>query len=344
MDPLGPITAPVQPRATAAGLIAAFCLLLILPTVDSIFHLDYAPVPNENRMPTRLPTTAEFAWNKEWFARVEAWFTDRFGFRKRLIRLFQRWSRQLGNKVNIDSMSGRDGWLFLTDRGSGEDHRGLLTLSTAQLESARRLLNVRQSRLAALGSRYVLVIAPDKQSVNPDKMPEWHGPSRARRLDQLLAYLRDQGCTVPVIDLRPALRAAAATHQTYFRTDSHWNEYGAHVAAVETVKRLRELFPELGIRGMPPAAVENVIHGYVGDLVLLMRTGSTDGETTEAIGPRLAGQTATDLPADRLSFPHIAQSTQSPAPLWSSCMTPSVRYGGHSSAGLSAKPYSSGAN
>ena len=314
MDPIGPITAPAQPRATAMGLIAAFCLLLILPTVDSIFHFDYAPVPNENRMPARMPAAAEFGWRKESFAQVDAWFTDHFGFRKRLIRLFQRWSRKLGNKINIDVMPGRDGWLFLTGLRSGEDHRGLLTLSPAQLDAARRLLELRQSRLAALGARYVLVIAPDKQSVNPDRMPEWHGPSRARRLDQFLAHLRESGCKVPVIDLRPALLAAVANRQTYFQKDSHWNDYGAHVGAVETVNRLRELFPELGIRELPPAVVEKVIHGYVGDLVPMQMNSSKAGETVESLGPRLAVQTATDLPAERLFFPPLRTINQTAGP------------------------------
>lgn len=314
MDPLGPIIAPDQPRATAVGLVITFCLLLIVPTLDSVFHFDYAPVPNENRMPARLPARSEFRWNKEWFAQVEAWFTDHFGFRKRLIRLFQRWSRELGNSINIDVMPGRDGWLFLTGLRSGEDHRGLLTLSPAQLDAAKRLLELRQTRLASLGVRYVVVIAPDKQSVNPNKMPEWHGPSRARRLDQLLEYLRQKGCAVPVIDLRPALRAATADRQTYFRTDSHWNDYGARVGAAETVRRMKEIFPDLAFRDLPAPVVETTIRGYIGDLVPMLRGGLATGEDTESLGPRLASQTAADLPADRLFFPPLRTLNPAPGP------------------------------
>jgi hypothetical protein len=305
MDYTGPLAAPSQPSLSAWGLVVAFCALLVLPTLDSIFQFDYAPVPNENRMPASLPAARDFRWRKESFAQVEAWFSDHFGFRRRLIRLFQRWSRELGNRVSIDVMPGRDGWLFLTGLRSGEDHRGLLALSARQLDAAKRLLEVRQRRLAALGAGYILVVAPDKQSVNPDRMPEWHGPSRARRLDQFLSHLRDKGCEVPVLDLRPALRVTTAKEQIYFRTDSHWNDRGAYVAATEIVGEVRARFPRLGIGDLPVPRVEGVIPGRVGDLIPMLRSGATEGESTETLGPRLAGVTALDLPQDRLFFPPL---------------------------------------
>jgi hypothetical protein len=47
------------------------------------------------------------------------------------------------------------------------------------------------------------------------------------------------------VDLRPALRAAKAEGDVYWRTGTHWGDLGAKVADDEIVRTLRPFFPEL---------------------------------------------------------------------------------------------------
>ena len=59
------------------------------------------------------------------------------------------------------------------------------------------------------------------------------------RTAQLVAHLRAH-TTVPVLDLLPAMLAAKQEARIYHRTDSHWNDLGAFVAAQAILGRLRE--------------------------------------------------------------------------------------------------------
>ena len=63
------------------------------------------------------------------------------------------------------------------------------------------------------------------------------------RTDALVRYLRDHS-TVPVLDLRPALREARTRERIYHRTDTHWNDRGAFVAYDAIIRAL-------GVAGPP---------------------------------------------------------------------------------------------
>src|SRR2546421_3554931 len=104
-------------RAGPAWLLsAAFFILLWLPLVDWAFHLDHAPMPNEKRAPARFPDLASGA--RRWHQLVsdlDAYYSDHFGFRNRLIRWNNRWKRKWFKESSVaDVMIGRQGWLYFT--------------------------------------------------------------------------------------------------------------------------------------------------------------------------------------------------------------------------------------
>jgi len=109
---------------------------------------------------------------------------------------------------------------------------GILQFSERDLEDWQRLLERRRQWLAVRGIQYLLVVAPDKQSLYPDKLPVWllraTPPHRQTKLDQFVAYMKTHS-TMPIIDLRPALMEAKQHAPVFQMTDIHWNEYGAFI-------------------------------------------------------------------------------------------------------------------
>jgi hypothetical protein len=75
-------------------------------------------------------------------------------------------------------------------------------------------------------------------------LPKAHGE---RPLRQLVEYLA-QHSRADVLDLRPLLVGAKAQGQTYWRTDSHWSDYGARVGYAGIVARMAKLLPVLPAR------------------------------------------------------------------------------------------------
>lgn len=137
---------------------------------------------------------------------------------------------------------GADGWLFYRGEGAADGHtfdalRGQAPWSDERCARIAGELRRRAAQVASWGGRYLVVVAPDKAVVYPEPLPRHLRPLPGRsRTDQLLAAAGDV-----VLDLRPALaaaRAAAPALPLFWRSDSHWNEWGRQVAFAAIAARL----------------------------------------------------------------------------------------------------------
>jgi hypothetical protein len=192
---------------------------------------------------------------RRWNDAAEAWFSDRMGTRSLLLRLFAGLSYQLLGSANsfqsrIEVVAGSDGWLFhrkVPDPfGEPQDTLAILfgghTTDAARVERFVRGMRERAAWLSARGIRFVLVVVPQKHSVYPEMLPSWVAAMSGGSTGPIIAKLREAG--VDVVYLRDALVAAKSRHPTYFKTDTHWNRYGAYVG-------YRELMEHLGLEAIP---------------------------------------------------------------------------------------------
>lgn len=68
-----------------------FLVMLWLPTLDTVFHLDHSTLPRENRALARFPELKPgLEGLKKFIAGLDAYFNDHFGWRNRLIHLQRR--------------------------------------------------------------------------------------------------------------------------------------------------------------------------------------------------------------------------------------------------------------
>jgi SGNH hydrolase-like domain, acetyltransferase AlgX len=125
------------------------------------------------------------------------------------------------------------------------------------------------------GARYIVAIAPNKQTMYPDKVPRRYGPHASGVLDFLMTRAR-YFPELDVLDLRPVLKAHA-DEQLFRRADSHWNANGAFYAAQAILNRLRASLPNVGTLRHEDYAVTRTPIEY-GDLanMLGMRIGFAD--------------------------------------------------------------------
>jgi hypothetical protein len=96
------------------------------------------------------------------------------------------------------------------------------------------------------GIRFYVVIAPNKETIYPQYLPDQVRQGvHACRIDQVLQELQPTSLTV--LDLRAPLQIAAQTVQVYHRTDTHWNSLGALIASEEILTRVKQDFPALTV-------------------------------------------------------------------------------------------------
>jgi alginate O-acetyltransferase complex protein AlgJ len=213
-------------------LILTFILSLYLPLLMTN-NRDISII--EKRKLTKFP---QVKWNHKiaipitFPSQFEAFFNDHFGFRDHLAQLYYLYSFMLKSTSNPNVLIGQEGWLFYVKTADGnslEDFRGNDSLLPEELWQWRAVLEAKYAWLKQSGVEYFFVIAPDKHSIYAEYFPaRIRKVGKYSRLDQLLEYMKDS--KVPIIDLRPPLLQAKNKELVYYKTDTHWNDFGVAVA------------------------------------------------------------------------------------------------------------------
>jgi len=229
-------------------LVTLFMLLLWFPLLDSLIELDPCFDLQENRSLARQPALSlDKKALCEYPRKFEDYYDDHFGFRKSLI-YWHSLVTVIGLDVTPSSarvVKGKGRWLFFAGDRSVDNYRNTEPFTAEQLATWQRVLEDRRDWFAEQGIRYLFVIAPDKQTIYPECMPDWITRVGSRsRLDQFVEYLAAHS-DVPILDLRGPLLEARKQQRVFHYTDTHWNDFGAYVAYREILQRLSEWFPQL---------------------------------------------------------------------------------------------------
>ncbi len=275
-----------------------FLALIYLPTLDWLFHLDHAPMPNEKRLLAKFPEFRGLARLQEFVAGLESYFNDHFGFRKRLIQRNNSWKRQLFHDAPYNNVIvGLDGWLFFVGDRMLDDYFGQERFSEQDLQAWQRLLEKRRDWAAKRGIKYLFVLAPDKHSIYPECLPEWFVKSgKPDKTEQFMAHMKAHS-TVEVLDLRQPLLDAKPLGVSYLKTDTHWNLLGGFIAYQAVVRALARQVPQL--KPLPLNAFElKTAVSPAGDLSTIRDDSGAVETQVIALAPRPplhALQSETDL-------------------------------------------------
>jgi alginate O-acetyltransferase complex protein AlgJ len=126
---------------------------------------------------------------------------------------------------------GCDNWLFLTDELTLHPERAANTAT--HLRMVEQVSTYLKSRNIAL----TVIPVPDKSRIEAADLCGVDRPAAVEgRLANFMAQLQGQGLNVADL-LRPM---SAAGGELYYRTDTHWNERGARLAADTVAASLRQ--------------------------------------------------------------------------------------------------------
>ena len=120
--------------------------------------------------------------------------------------------------------TGKDGWLFLTEELRFDAD------GNANLKVRAELLGTAARSLESQGVKLIVALVPDKARVYSSRLANARYPeyNSSRYADAFNAFQK-QGITT--VDLLQPLAQASAQGEVYYRTDTHWNQTGAEVAA-----------------------------------------------------------------------------------------------------------------
>ena len=114
-----------------------------------------------------------------------------------------------------------------------------------KLESIHQQIIMLNQTLKGRGITLIVAVIPNKETIYSNKVPGGIKKLNDRsRLDLFLELFNEPDSPI-VLDLRPPLKQARDDHQLYYKTDTHWNAYGAYVAYREILNRASQVYPDL---------------------------------------------------------------------------------------------------
>ena len=138
---------------------------------------------------------------------------------------------------------GRNGWVFLGDGQANSFSQSIhrRVLSDQELGYWVMSLGNQAKWLRRQGIPLVFIVAPSSGTIYPENLPAWTSRflSRPSSFDRVLTA----GANLPLIDVRPELKAAKSMAPTYSPLNSHWTDFGASVAWRKVAMRLKSILP-----------------------------------------------------------------------------------------------------
>lgn len=256
-----------------SNMILVFLVFIYFPIANDVLHVTKKFHLQEKRAQVKKPDL-RFDELYEFLAKYRCYYKDKFNLRNILIYLNNLYKVKLYNFSPVSkTIIGKNGWLFMAKENKYVNEvdyfRSIKPFSEEELKHWRNALEQRRDWLANRGIHYFFIIAPNKSTIYSEFMPDFLHPVRNEsRLDQLLNYLK-KNSDFQIIDLRKVLINAKKDCEVYYKTDSHWNEYGAYIAYREIMRYIGKYFEN--IKPMPISNFKiEIKNRFGGDLAITL--------------------------------------------------------------------------
>ena len=265
------LATPIPTRAARDWLLVLLFLgALAAPWVDEIVRTDEArgPREHEHRNAGQKPAFPSDGLTLYRFPNAyENYFKDTFGLRDVLLRWHSLQSLELfDTSPTTQVLLGKDGWYFYTGNDSVRALRGLVPFREEDLAAWKSGLESRRDWLRAQGIEYLFVLAPNKETVYPDYLPDSLQKLGPTRFEQLSEYMQ-RNSDLDFLDMRAAFAAARKEDKPgsylYLEEGTHWNGRGTLVAYRAILGRLARIDP--AFEPLPPDQWQLIPFGTPGD-------------------------------------------------------------------------------
>ncbi len=160
------------------------------------------------------------------FRRMETLYQDNFPLKSAAIGFWAAFNYQLFHEGRNGVIVGRDNWLFSDEEYAFPVHHQEIWRNNLQ-RILRRVLLLQQT-----GIQVLVALVPEKVDLYRNMLLQDSDHNRMHLYRRSYAYLTAKD--VRVVNLRKVLLAAVHRgKQVFFRTDTHWTDCGARLAAQE---------------------------------------------------------------------------------------------------------------
>ena len=221
------------------AFIAVFFLIITIPVIFWGNQKERS-IKLEKRFLNEFYLPADMsAITSDYTKDVESFITDHLGFRADFVTFTNQLRYKIFGADAIPSservIEGKDGWLFYNPQGiSGDpigDYLGETTFSNEDINNIINQLLSIQSVCDSVGSKFCLVICPNKECIYGDLyLPDYYSQERAEetRTDKLVDRIKDT-TNIDCVYSKEELMSQRDDYLLYYKHDTHWNKLGAYI-------------------------------------------------------------------------------------------------------------------
>ncbi|GHV30088.1 hypothetical protein AGMMS4952_16600 [Spirochaetia bacterium] len=227
--------------------VLVFCFTIAVP----IILLDKKTTISmlERRMLVVKPQIPDITTIASWPRQIDAYVTDRFAFRSRLMTL-TTWVNFFVLHKSHDKkiLVGKDKWLFYIDKSLGDEFANFKKsnlFTESQMKNFILHLELAKETCDRYNIKFIFLMVPTTSSVYPEQYP-FPRPEGMSRADQILAalpeHLRDN-----IIFPLDYLVSKKKEHRQplYYNNGLHWTKLGCYYAYELLHQKLTPNFPNL---------------------------------------------------------------------------------------------------
>ena len=259
-------------RVFQTVLVAFFVLIIGIEFSGTVLSEKTTISLAEKRTLASLP---DLQWSREsleaYPESFEKFWQDHFLFRRQLVAMNSLLRLFLFHRApTFVALSGDNNWYYMVGDWALQDYLGTIHMTPERLATWQHVIAQRRQWVRSWGGHYLLMIAPNKMRVYPEHLPFRLRHNRGTSMmDALNKYLADSPLSDNVLDVQDVLLQAKQERRVYYKTDTHWNSYGAYQAYRELIKKIQQWYPE--VEPLPPDRLRvKIVSSSNGDLALLM--------------------------------------------------------------------------
>ena len=265
--------------------IVLFALVLLLPLALRLMKVELEDPAFTRKVETKLPAWPETSGFLEsldglkYFAqRFSDYYREEFALKAPLFSTYRKIQHRVFDRDPIprEVVRGDSGWYFLGNHYSKVvlESKGLKPFSTSQLKRIRESQEDLEQSLSRDSVEYCLAIAPNKHEVYGQHLPitKAAAPTPRQQVQNLgLSFTQYLGVGL-----------SAAPQQTFHRTNSHWNDYGAFSAYQKLLQKLNARFRDIPVLDVSDLQRKVEVHDHE-DLAKLLRMSITERATVFSV-------------------------------------------------------------
>lgn len=264
-------------------LIFLFMVVLSSPVLFMVSGCRFKETLTENRAKAKFPVfkikrlSTLNSFLVIYIQKLNEYFEDNFSFRDILIRVNRNVKLRLlkTNPFPEKFVIGNGGWMFLGNEHSMaiSESKGLVNFSETELD--RIAINISKSIrfFNKAGIRFYLAIAPEKSTAYGDYLPILK-TGKPTKLDQVKKKLSGIGCRI--IDMKDDFHLIK-NQVLYYKSDSHWNEFGEFLGYQTLIKGIKNDYPDISLLTFDDFIIDT-IRDYQGDNAQMLFLPWTDNK------------------------------------------------------------------